>query len=100
MFEPFLSGKVFGLTGAQPNVIVELARRWSGQPALTSAAGDWIEWMSETALQIGGDFWYDPPQPVQFATRNALVSLGQIGSVWAFAFVSPFRVLSKNFVAA
>jgi hypothetical protein len=101
MFEPFLSCKAFGLSEGPPDAHVLLARWWSGQPSLGEASNGFVQWDSQTTLDIGGDVWLAPPPRMEFPAHNALIRLGETkGGVRAFAFVSPFPVVTASFRTA
>jgi hypothetical protein len=100
MFEPFLSCKAFGLRDTPPSSYVELARRWSGQASLNPGPDGSMQWRSQTTLKINGDVWYASPDRLRFPTTNALISLGAMGDVQAYVFVSPFSVVSTSFTTA
>lgn len=76
---------------------VNLARHWSGQRSLSTAPDGSVQWDSQTRLEVGEDRWQGAPPRMEFSIHNALVPLGNIESVSAFAFVCPISVIAASF---
>jgi hypothetical protein len=92
MFGPLLSGSAFGLSEGPSDWNVEFARCWSGNSSLIPLPDGSLKWPSKIRLDIGRENWYEAPPSLTFSTQSALISLGSIGGVVAFAFVSPFPI--------
>src|SRR5882724_1646732 len=101
MFEPCVSCKAFGLIEGPHDAHVLLARWWSGQPSLNETSEGFIQWKSQTTVDIDGEVWLSPPSRLEFPANNALIRLGSTNSgARAFAFISPLAVVTASFRAA
>lgn len=111
MFDPFLTGKAFGLVKSPSNVLVDLARSWSRQSDLEFESDGLVQWDGLTDLEVHPDRWRRVPSHISLLIHNALVHLGDLDGVAVIAFYlrcqssrrvseMPRRGISRNLILA
>ena len=97
MFDAFLSGRVFGLSGSPSSLYLDIAREWSGQWDLRPTSSGGAVWEDLTRVGVGSYQWREAPPPTQIRVKNALVPLGAVEETAFYAFISPLSGLPAAF---